>query len=756
MERVNNIFKKFNKKITISTGIFFLVIFAIAGLIKITLNVMYPGNDLDVLIKESIRDTFGKAVKFDSYYFRFDGDIVLLNFYLSNTSDFNDNFNLVKCDEIVIDTDILSVFRKKILISGVYIYGPEINVIKNYGKNYYDIITDNFTSGLNRERFESLAGGGFFIKIYNATGIYREIFRNGKNAIEFSDLDVSIRYSNKKLSYNADGDILKREKSLFDSCSVSFKGEVDTTDMKSESRVRISDFDIIQLEEFFKDNNFVDYIIRGDLSADIKISHENNLTRFNGESSIDNLECINKNNGTSSYICNRDDIESEFNFYISDDYSRVSASKIMLKDGIFRIDADLEYEKGSKFSADIKTNRINLDDLSDYISPFEGCDYSGYVSFQGKLLYLLDQDKPEDIAVEFTLDRFNLNKNQNRDTGSILVKNCNSSFMINKDKIQFSADFGTGMSDFKVSVDTAIKSWAPFSSSTSFKSNSENLELKLLKNGVFSFIKLIYDEAFIDMFQNFDEQRNFLKEPEGIFISNNNFNIDFSARSLLIAGNSRLSDFNISLGLVNGTLKTNNFALNGYSGTYSFDLYAAFRQEYPFIRITGALAGFDLGAVSADSGLPYSFAGILSCDYKFETNAYRIGQVIENGNASIALSVSTGFINNYYMLKKVHEHLAVNGYACDPFDSVAFDSMSLDFVQSGGEFYIKKFSLSGAGLSFNGYGRFLSEDEGLKLPVSLQAKNGVEYVRVPLILYGELLAPCIKVNEKKSEGAVCF
>ncbi len=756
MERVNNIFKKIDKKIIISIGAFFLIAFIAAGLMKVTLNVIYPGNDLAVLIKESIRDTFGKAVKFDSYYFRYNGDIVLFNFYLSNTSDFNDNLNLVKCDEIIIDTDILSLFRKEISISGVNIYDPEINIVKNYGKKYYDIITDNFTSGINRERFESLTGSGFVIRIYNGSGSYREVFRNGKNTTEFNDLNAWIKYRDKKFSYSASGDIVKREKSIIDTCLVSFKGEVDTTDMRSENRVRISNFDIIQLEEFFRDNYIADYTIRGELSADIKISHENNFTRFNGESSIDNLECIQKVNEDSLYICKRDDLDAEFNFYLSDDYSRISAEEILLEDGIFRINASLEYEKGISFSADIQSNKIDLEDLSGYITPFAGCEYNGYLQLKGKLLYRFDKNQPEDIAIECNLDRFNLYKSSNCDADTMLIKNCNSGFSLNKEKMLFSADFGTYRSDFKLSVETAVKSWSPFSSTTNFRSESDNLELRLLKNGIFSFVKVIYDEAFIDMFQNFDEQRNFLKEPEGIFICNNNINMDISARSLLISGKSRLNNFNISLGLVNGTMKTNNFTLNGYSGVYNFDLYAAFKQEYPFIKITGSLESFDLVAVSADSGLPYSFSGILSCNYKFETNAYRIGQVIENGNASITLSVTSGSLNNNKLMKNIHDNLSVNSYSCNTFDNILFDSASLDFVQSGSEFYIKKFSVSGPGVDLSGYGKYLGEDEGLKLPFTMQVQNGNDFIRVPMMMFGELLAPCIKVNDKKSQGEVCL
>lgn len=756
MQRVNNIFQKVDKKITLSIGIFFLTLIIFLGLMKVLLNVLYPGNELPVLIKESIRDTFGKAVKFDSYYFRYNGDIVLVNFYLSNTSDFNDNLNLVECNNIIISTDILSLFSKDIRISGVYIYDPELNIVKNYGKKYYDIITDNFTSGINSERFNSLASNGFFITIYNGKGSYREVFRNGKTVIEFNDLDASIKYRNKKISYSADGDVVKKEKSLLDTCSVKIKGELDTTNMRSESRVCVDDLDLVQLEEFFRDHNLTDYTLKGDLSLDIKISHADNFTRLNGEAGIDKLECTRKGNENSSYLIKHDDISSEFNIYFSDDSSLIRLESFLLEDGIFSIEGVMEYERDIRLFADIRSNRIDLEDLSEYYIPFPGAGYDGYLQFNGRLLYRIDQNMPEDIAMELNLEKFNLRKNSDADVVSMLVKNCTAGFSINKNKMDISANLITGKSDFRLSAETEIRNWYPFTSNTTLRSSSENLELDLLRNGIVSCIKIIYDEAFIDMFQNFDEQRNFLKEPEGIFICNNNINFDFTARSLLIAGNSRLNDFNINLALANGTLKTNNFKLYGYSGTYSLDLYAAFKQEYPFIKITGSVTGFDLGAVSADSGLPYSFSGIFACDYKFETNAYRIGQVIENGNASIALAVTSGSFNNSYLMKNIHSYLAANSYTCDTFDNIGFDAMSFEFVQSGSEFYIKKFSVTGPVLNLSGYGKYISEDEGLKLPVNLECKNGADYVRVPMMIFGELLAPCIKVNDKKSSGEVCF
>jgi|GEM_PF-725279 hypothetical protein len=756
VERVNNIFLKIDKKFIIFIGFFFLLSAVSAGLLKMTLNIMYPGKQLALVIKESIKDTFGKAVKFDSYYFRLNGDIVLLNFYLSNTTDFNDNFNLVKCYKIVIDTDILRVLNNDIAINGVYIYEPELNIVKNYGKNYYDVIEANFTSGINKELFEKLAGNGFFINIYDGKGNYREVFHNGKNTIQFNDFNLKIKYRDKKIRYKASGDIIRRDKSLFDTCSFTLKGLLDTLTMKSESRFRINNFDIIQLEEYLSDKNLTEYKITGDLSADIRISHADNFTRFNGDCSVDDLECFTQSENCVRYLCKKDDISSEFNLYFSDDLSFISVEKALVEDGIFRISGNLEYHDDNNFSLDFSSNKINLKKLSDYWIFFNGCEYDGYLDLKAKMIYSFDQKRPEQISIGLGLDRFNLRKTAETDPGKMIVKNCNTGLSLNKEGINFTSAFSTAISDFKISAETSIANWSPFTSSTKLSSSSDKLELRLIKNGFVSFVKFIYDEAYVDMFQNFDEQRNFLKEPEGIFINNNDVEINVTADSVPVTGKSSFSDFNINLSLVKGTLTTKNFSLNGFSGLFAFNIYAAFRQDYPFIKITGSLSGLDLGALSASSEAAYGFSGILGGECKFETSAYRIGQVIENGNASLSLSLSAGSFENFRFLKNIHENITANGVACDNFDSIIFNSASFDFAQVGGEFYIRKFNISGSGVNLNGYGKYFGEGGGLKLPLSLQVKNGTEYARVPLLMSGELLAPCIKVDLRNSKGEVCL
>ena len=111
--------------------IFFLGIFSIAVIIfivvaNISIKILYPINIISESLKENFKDSFGKSIKFDRLLFRYNGDIVLYNFYLSNSTDFNDNINLIHCRYVVINTSLIDLLRKKVVFSGIEMYKPTI------------------------------------------------------------------------------------------------------------------------------------------------------------------------------------------------------------------------------------------------------------------------------------------------------------------------------------------------------------------------------------------------------------------------------------------------------------------------------------------------------------------------------------------------------------------------------------------------------------------------------------------------------
>lgn len=756
MKRVNKILSGINKKYIIAAGSLFLMLIAGSALLKTTLNVIFPGNEVSNQIKEGFRTSFGKAVKFDSMYFKYNGDIVLLNFSLSNTIDFNDNINLLKCDEVIIDTDLLGIIRRKITFSGINMDNAEFNLIKNYGKRYSNIITESITSGIDREIFNDSTGRSFTLAIEDAHGVFRDNYRNGKTVIEFDDLDATFRYRKESIHYTIDGEIINKDRSFFNTGNISANGSINAADHSAKHHFAIDKFNLILLNEFVRDNNITGYSFEGYASTDIYITTKNGTTSIYGGISLDDLRCVRAAENSESVICKNEDISAEFNIAMSENLDIVKASKIFIEDGVIELTASFEYEAGKSLLLKMKSNDVRLDRLSKQISPFRNCDYSGSLTIDCNMHYNLNTATPDDISMNLTLANFNLIPKDTLDTPYRQISNCNSTFSLTGDRILFSTNFKTGTSDLSLDIATKIKGWAPFSSDTSMTFNSGNLELGLFNRCIENTVEFIYEEAFTDMFQNFDEQRNFLKEPEGIFINNNNLSLKISADKLSFTDTAYLQNFNILLTLDKGYLKTDEFSLEGYSGKYSMDFTASLRQEYPFFRVQGSASDVDLGLISRDSGLPYNFSGILSFDYRFETNAFRVGQIIENGNASINVEIRSGSLKNHAKQNEIQSNFTLNGFAINSLNDMVFDSFKISFLQSGNTFYFRNVYLGGPNFYLGGYGKYSREEQGVDLPLNLQVSEGGSIIKVPLQVSGNLLAPCVKVKAKTAKESVCF
>lgn len=324
-----------------------------------------------------------------------------------------------------------------------------------------------------------------------------------------------------------------------------------------------------------------------------------------------------------------------------------------------------------------------------------------------------------------------------------------------KDKISIKSSFVSGTSDFDISFNSLIKSWNPVISSNTIEILSKSIDLDFLKEACMNTIKKVYNLAYIDMFQNFDEQRNFLKEPEGIFINNNDLVLKLHAEKLFIAGKSHLNNLNLDMSLVKGVVKTNSFTLEGYSGIYSFNLYSSLRQEYPFFKFDAEAKDIDLSGISGDSGLSYSFGGIFSLEMNFETSAFRLGQIVENGRAGFSININNGYVLDTPLQKRLNDFLVKNNYKDILSSRFDFSDFSFSLTQSANNFYIKNLKLNSANMNFNAYGIF-SEEEGLKVPVNLNMLTESVFERVPLEATGSLEAPCISIKSKNKTESLCF
>ncbi len=745
-----------NKKIIISLGIIFSVVLFSISILKISINILYPGNELSNSLKDSFKDIFGKAIKFDSLYFKYNGDIVLQNFYLSNTNDFNDNINLIKCQEITIDTYLFDLIRKKVTFAGVYMVEPEVTIVKNYGKTYRETFIDDLLKDLNRDKIRQFIKDGFRFELTDSDLSFRETFKNTKASIDLHRLDLKIKYKNNYITFRSYGYIEdKFRNSWFKNSSYKTKGKIYLDRAYSEADFEINNFDLTHINNILNDRISFRTVVTGNFSGKFSLTSENEIIKCQGSTDTSSLNLFYYEKDTPYPLLKNENFDTGFSFILSRKLDTLTIDKLEIDNGTMEISSSLAYIENDFISVEIKSNNIDLGELSDSLFLFKNCSYSGFASFNAICRYKIKENKPENINLNINLNKFNIIPAVNNSNDLTNIKDGSILLSADKEKITIKTNFKTGNSDFDIISNSTITSWSPVKTSNNIEIFSKNLDLDILKGILHSTIKNVYSLAYVDMFQNFDEQRNFLKEPEGIFINDNDITFKLKAEKMFIAGKSYLNNLNIGLSLIKGVVKTDNFTLEGYNGIYSFNLYSSLRQDYPFFKFNMEAKELDLHRISDDSGLDYSFGGKLSLDMNFETSAYRIGQVVENGKAGFNIAVKDGYIGNTPIQNKLNGFMAQNGYKDLLNKRIDFSNISISFMQSANSFYIKNFSLDSPGLSFNSYGNY-NEEDGLRVPIGLNIYNGNITDRVPLEITGNLEAPCVNIKSKNKQESICF
>ncbi|HOP62706.1 MAG TPA: hypothetical protein PK906_04990 [Spirochaetota bacterium] len=746
----------YNKKIIIVLGIFFSIILLVLSLIHIAFNFIYPGNELAESIKENFKDSFGKSIKFDSMTFKYNGDIILQNFYLSNTTDFNDNVNLIKCDEVIIDTYLLDLLRKKVTFSSLVMYNPDINVIKSYGKSYTDTFINDIISGFNNDKVNQFITKDFSIKLKNSKLYYREIFKNSKTSVDFYNVDLYVDYFENGLKYNLDGKLVNSNLNFWENCGFNAEGRISFSDSVSKNRIGFSNIDISIINNLVSESYMVPLSFKGDVSGELFIITGNDEVSLRGEIEGNKFFTTIETDGHSKNLLRNEDFRLKTDISASLSMDKINIRHLEIVDNVLKLTFKSDYIKDELFSVNLESDNIDLSELSYRFTPVQKCRYDGNFSFYGKLIYNLKDMTPDDIALEIKLNNFSLEPVDALTEANRIIKNCNGFITADKEKYNVKADIKAGESDLDISFSGQISDWAPFKSINTLDIKSGKIELALLKKGLLAGITKIYDMAYIDMFQNFDEQRNFLKEPEGIFLNNNNLTIEINADKVIILDNTAFDNLECKIKLEKGVIRTEQFSINGYDGIFNFNTYIVFRQEYPFIKIEGGVENLNISKIAADSESCISAGGILSSDFKFETNAFRLGQIVENGRAEFNLEVKDGYISGTESQNKLKNFISDNGYEFTLPEPLTFSSFAFTLKQASNHFFIKGFRMSGNRCNFSSYGKYEATD-GLNVPVNLSLITDKKYTKVPLKLTGELLSPCLMINDrKKKKESICF
>ena len=762
---------KFNKKILISIGIIFsIIIFGIA-VMKISISILYPENVLTNFLKSSFKDICGKAIKFDTVSANFYGNIIIENFCLSNSDDFNDNINLIKSDKIIIYTSFLDLIRKKITFTGISMVKPKITITKNFGKTYSEVFIDDIVNTINKDKINEYIIDNFRFELIDSTLSFTEVFKNSKSVLDFYNLDIKLQYNGEYITYKSNGNIRDIARDSWFKCSYNSNGKIYLDKKYYDAKLEIKNFDLSYFTNLL--NDIFDYKAQalGVFDGKFNIISNDDIVTCYGKMNIASLNLFYFIQDHQYPLFKEENIKSEININFSQEFDKFTIDKLEINNGPIQLSSTFDYSKDNLLSIEINSNKVDLSKLSETVHFFRDCTYDGEAYINGKCVYSFKDKKPENVKLNLTIDKFNiipllkedlkedLKENLKEDSHELSnIKNGYLLLTADKDNISLESKFVSDNSDIDIRYNGLILNYEPVKSSNMIEINSKNLQLNFLKEIVLNSIRKIYSLAYLDVFQNFDVQKNFLTEPAGIFINNNDFTLKLHANRLYVAGKSHLDNLDMTQSLIKGVLKTNTFSVEGYNGIYKLDFYSYLRQSYPFFRIKAEFSELDLNAISEDAKLDYSFGGNLSVDINFEASAYRVGQIIENARAGIDISIKDGYINNLPLQNKLNEFLNQNNVKDTLNRRIDFNRFSFNFTQASRSYYIKNFSFQSPYIYFNTYGNYSMED-GLIIPASLNISRDNKTEKIPFEILGNLESPCVKVRQaadNPEQQSLCF
>ncbi len=744
---------KINKKSLIFLISFFSILSILYLSFRISVNIIFPHELVSTTINETFKNSFGKAIKFDSLDLNYQGDIILHNFYLSNSIDFNDNINLIKCDKVVIDTSIISLIKGELKICGFKFYSPLFTIEKSYGKSYEDTFREIFHLEKKENRLKFLTDGKLTLSFRNSEFSYKEVFKNTKTSIDFYNIDIDAECKDSVIHYSADGSVKNKNRGKNYKGQLFIEGKINIDTLEMENKSEFNRFDISYLNDFIKAKKIMPLAVKGALSGTAFTARDKENFHFKGNFQTSELNASSSDRPNPRQVISNENLNSSIEYSI-DSKGQITVSTFNIDDGVLKLTSNGSYSKGKKLNLEFKTNSVDLAQFSENVNPFYNYNFRGLLYTEGKLSIDLKKEVPDQIAFTMDIKKFNMVPKL-KNIGSLSVTDCDSQVKLDSSKIAVKSKFKLDESDFNLDFSSAIKKWNPFQSESTMDIVSKNIELSHLKKMVVKTMSIVYRKGFIDMYKGYD-QSFFQREPEGIFLNNNDIKINLNSSKLTIAGKAALKNLAFSLDLKKGSLRTDNFSIDGYGGKYSLNVHANLRQDYPFVKMEGDISDLDLGALSGDAGSSYNYSGLMNADLSYDVNAYRIGHFVQNGKGEINLSIKNGSISGSERQKRLTGFLSDNGYTAVDLHKIEFSTFSIGFKQAGFHFYIKNFGLRGETLNFQTYGKYIY-NSGLKIPLDLAyTKADGKRTRVPLLIHKEIEAPCIKINSRKKNEEICF
>ncbi len=708
-----------------------------------------PREKISNSITEVFRENFDKAIKFDSLSIDILGDIVLNNFNLSNSADFNDDISLIKAREFIIQTSLGDLLKGEFKITGFSAVNSRLNLVKPYGISYGQMIKNLlYHKGKSQKEFSRFFKGPVKLEFKNAEVNYLEFFKHKKATLSLQSVNFAIFFKKRNVKFTFQGEILKRNKNFQDG-TVQIRGIL-TENSLSELSLSLNHFGVSTANVFVSESNFPGILFDGNITGTLlvkKVKHGYSMTMNFG---LKNFFMSSEAEGLQRGVILDDNIKIASQGVWEPRSQRLELTKLTLSNGILDIDSKFRWLFNRELSVKFKTGKTDLGKLSKKFKPVSEISYGGMLEISGKLGYNIAKSRPEDLGL--LVKGHGLSCLFGRNGNFREFKNSSIDLSLNNEKLKLKGEIKYNDSDLNIVMDSDIKKLFPLKSNTEISMESGNLDICDTGPLVSAMISGIYSKAYVDMHRGYS-QMYFLKEPEGVFFNNNNFTIKGKVDKLNYDKQAFLHNLGLSIHLKNGLLRTGDFSLEGLGGKYSFNLAANLNQDYPYINLEGKGSGIKLATGDKVS----SVAGTLEFLFSYHANFYRIGHILENGKGDFAFSLRNGSLEETGIQNTVFEFLSRNEYDCGYIKKLNPDYLGVTLRQAGHNCYIKNFSLRSKDVSFSTSGKYrFSGGMNLRLPLLLTSLSTGKKYKIPLRLKGLLLKPCLSFESKKRKDRVCF
>lgn len=729
---------------------------------KFFINLSFSEKELKVFITKFFKQNFNKAVQFENVYIDIFGNLVINNFEISITSDFNDNIYLVKSRKTIIGLDFYKIIQKKISVNNIKFENSDITIFKRYGKGYLENFREIFLSDINLSNLNGIDLSNFTIEIYNSKLFYKEIFKDDKLTVVFENIDSQINITKTKLSYYVKGIIKPFKSAEIDRGNLLLQGELIFKENRelyiSNTSLTIDNFDLSYLNSFISVYFDRPFFLYGGFSPDLKIRTVNENISVDGTIDINNLKLKVEGDSGSFNIVSNENISCRILLDILSDFNRVILRKFDISDDNIKLSLGGIYNENRferYIDINFKSNKIDLSELSNYVTPLKDVNYSGYVRIDGRIDYDLRNNISKETSLSLNIDDVVLT-DYAKGEKSYLLEELNTDLKLNNNEMVIDVFAKKDRSDIRFRSSSQIHNWYPLKSVTNISFLSNALETKLIYYLCQRVFESIYLKAYADKNRGYEEIM-FTETPLGQLITNNTLNLNLKVKRLLVADKASLSNLDIAASLEKGTFRLQNFNVRGYDGDYYCSVLFYFNQYYPSLKINGGVRNFNIERFSRDSGIGGEFTGKMHIDLDFHTNAYRPAHIIENSIGKFYVEFTSGMINSTEFQDRIIHFLEKNGYAHYDIDQLKFNRASLLFAQTGENFYVRNLHLSSDKIQFSARGKY-SFSKGFVIPVTaiikeIDESNRQKITPIPFLINGPLLSPVLNLRVKMKRGS---